>query len=169
MQLEFLRSSCRRSSGHCPTRGLCWGCQAFPAAAVSLCKLSSWESHRISPLFGFFAFQKRELPIPHSILQKCSCSKEPFDPLPAAGVLCLHLRVCRARQIPHLALTAGQFDLTSFSLLSSFSSAGGDVTAKNIWLAENVLEILTEQRYRWDGAGGSFPAVLSAGWWHWMQ
>ncbi|NWW41531.1 INT3 protein, partial [Panurus biarmicus] len=25
--------------------------------------------------------------------------------------------------------------------------AGGDVTAKNIWLAENVLEILTEQRY----------------------
>ncbi|XP_050193486.1 integrator complex subunit 3-like isoform X1 [Myiozetetes cayanensis] len=24
--------------------------------------------------------------------------------------------------------------------------AGGDVTAKNIWLAENVLEILTEQR-----------------------
>ncbi|XP_016161120.1 PREDICTED: integrator complex subunit 3, partial [Ficedula albicollis] len=30
--------------------------------------------------------------------------------------------------------------------------AGGDVTAKNIWLAENVLEILTEQRYK--------PAIL---------
>uniref|UniRef100_A0A803V2A9 Integrator complex subunit 3 n=1 Tax=Ficedula albicollis TaxID=59894 RepID=A0A803V2A9_FICAL len=37
--------------------------------------------------------------------------------------------------------------------------AGGDVTAKNIWLAENVLEILTEQRYNpwdlpWDGILG---------------
>ncbi|NXH00863.1 INT3 protein, partial [Loxia leucoptera] len=30
---------------------------------------------------------------------------------------------------------------------------GGDVTAKNIWLAENVLEILTEQRERVSGSG----------------
>jgi len=28
------------------------------------------------------------------------------------------------------------------------------VTAKNIWLAENVLEILTEQRYGWSGGAG---------------
>ncbi|NXK69685.1 INT3 protein, partial [Sylvietta virens] len=36
---------------------------------------------------------------------------------------------------------------------------GGDVTAKNIWLAENVLEILTEQRYGWEPPaemGGTF-------------
>lgn len=28
------------------------------------------------------------------------------------------------------------------------------MTAKNIWLAENVLEILTEQRYGWSGGAG---------------
>lgn len=38
-----------------------------------------------------------------------------------------------------------------------FPLSGGDVTAKNIWLAENVLEILTEQRY------GAREAVAEAG------
>lgn len=33
-----------------------------------------------------------------------------------------------------------------FILFSLSLKSGGDVTAKNIWLAESVLDILTEQR-----------------------
>lgn len=37
------------------------------------------------------------------------------------------------------------------------------MTAKNIWLAENILEILTEQRYgRADGAGGGWGCLEGA-------
>lgn len=46
------------------------------------------------------------------------------------------------------------FHLTGFSLPCCSWLSGGDVTAKNIWLAENVLEILTEQRYGWSGGTG---------------